>query len=109
MQNFKHMILELSGNFGSSWFIIIAKIISVRRLSGLRDLVRGRQLLEVILKLFGICVKVKVQYGLEQLDAKKNVFCKRFGLKHQTRNENKPYFIPFRQTVTILRNHRSKV
>ncbi|CAB3995920.1 E3 ubiquitin- ligase UBR4 [Paramuricea clavata] len=31
----------------------------LKRLSGLRDLVRGRQLLEVILKLFGFCVKVK--------------------------------------------------
>ncbi len=34
--------------------------VDVNRLSGLRDLVRGRQLLEVILKLLGFCVKVKV-------------------------------------------------
>ena len=33
------------------------------RLSGLRDLVRGRQLLEVILKLLGFCVKVKVRFS----------------------------------------------
>ena len=35
-------------------------LIRVNRLSALRDLVRGRQLQEVILKLLGFCVKVKV-------------------------------------------------
>lgn len=38
------------------------------RLSGIKDLVRGKQLVSVILKLMGYCVKLKVLVCLALID-----------------------------------------